>query len=148
MLAISVDLGDLPVIDQVYQILTARTNRPILVNRSATKHQQPCNLGFARIVEQSVPSLFSRFREESWYHSRATKPSGEMRTRSLLHRSRSNDVLVKRYFPLLKRAANIYQSVSLGTLLSTRKSPSLCVRFRKRSRTSADESGYDTTGYI
>ena len=41
MLAISVDLGDLPVIDQAYQLLTARKNaytnyRPILVNRSVT----------------------------------------------------------------------------------------------------------------
>ena len=102
------DLGDLPVIDRtckcLYQLST--DSRKSFSNLTS---QQPCNLGFARIAEQGVPILFSRFQEESW--SQATKRSGGMHTRLLLRRLRSNDFLVKRYFPLLKRAANVYQSV-------------------------------------
>ena len=99
-----------PIIDRTYKCIyqLSTDSRKSFSNLAS---QQPCNLGFARIAEQGVPSLFSRFREESWYCSQATKRSGEMRTRLLLCCLRSNNFLVKKSFPLLKRAANIYQSV-------------------------------------
>ena len=73
--------------------------------------QRPSNLGLARIAEQGVPHLYSRFREESWYHSRVIMRSDKTRTRLLFAGLRSCNFLVKESFPLLKTMANVYQSL-------------------------------------
>ena len=105
--------GDWPVIDQAYQLLTARTIAYANSEKSISNFasQPPSNLGLARIAEQGVPRLYSRFWEESWYNSRVTMRSDKTRACLLFAGLRSYDFLVKKSFPLVKTSANVYQSL-------------------------------------
>ena len=109
--------GDWPVIDQAYQLSTARTNaytncQPFHRNCSVTSlRNNPAIWDWPGLQSKVCHVCIADFERKAGTVREFKMRSDKTRTRLLFAGLRSCNFLVKESFPLLKTTANVYQSL-------------------------------------